>query len=180
MLSTDQEQPGLLTILHCHNTHHTVYVTTVTYHIRENIPCSPTHVIRQACCVMSPYSKDTHGTSKQPLTASDPVLQSPERRQARLEELAGGVERERALVGEAERRSRDLQARMDTIAKVCCACNSRLCILHFISTAIHYAQAVYMYHQCENEVTWHLDTFALLTGDWTSQLLGAFFVSCFH
>lgn len=44
--------------------------------------------------------------------------QSPERLQARLEELAGGVERERGLVSEAERRSRDLQARMDTIAKV--------------------------------------------------------------
>ena len=47
-------------------------------------------------------------------------MQSPERLQARLEELAGGVERERALVTEAERRSRDLQARMDTIAKVSC------------------------------------------------------------
>lgn len=46
------------------------------------------------------------------------VVQSPERLQARLEELAGGVERERGLVSEAERRSRDLQARMDTIAKV--------------------------------------------------------------
>ncbi|KAA6429432.1 MAG: hypothetical protein FRX49_00826, partial [Trebouxia sp. A1-2] len=43
---------------------------------------------------------------------------SPERLQARLEELAGGVEKERALVTDAERRSRDLQARMDTIAKV--------------------------------------------------------------
>ena len=47
-------------------------------------------------------------------------MQSPERLQARLEELAGGVEKERALVTDAERRSRDLQARMDTIAKVCC------------------------------------------------------------
>ena len=47
-------------------------------------------------------------------------VQSPERLQARLEELAGGVERERALVSEAERRSRDLQARMDAIAKVYC------------------------------------------------------------
>lgn len=47
-------------------------------------------------------------------------VQSPERLQARLEELAGGVEKERALVTDAERRSRDLQARMDTIAKVCC------------------------------------------------------------
>ena len=46
------------------------------------------------------------------------MVQSPERLQARLEELAGGVERERGLVTEAERRSRDLQARMDTIAKV--------------------------------------------------------------
>ena len=45
-------------------------------------------------------------------------MQSPERLQARLEELAGGVEKERGLVSEAERRSRDLQARMDTIAKV--------------------------------------------------------------
>ena len=46
------------------------------------------------------------------------MMQSPERLQARLEELAGGVDRERNLVTEAERRSRDLQARMDTIAKV--------------------------------------------------------------
>lgn len=45
-------------------------------------------------------------------------MQSPERLQARLEELAGGVERERGLVADAERRARDLQARMDTIAKV--------------------------------------------------------------
>ncbi len=53
------------------------------------------------------------------------VVQSPERLQARLEELAGGVERERALVSEAERRSRDLQARMDTVAKVGCHLHSR-------------------------------------------------------
>ncbi|DBA85310.1 hypothetical protein WJX79_007297 [Trebouxia sp. C0005] len=46
------------------------------------------------------------------------IVESPERLQARLEELAGGVEKERALVTDAERRSRDLQARMDTIAKV--------------------------------------------------------------
>lgn len=46
-------------------------------------------------------------------------MQSPERLQARLEELAGGVEKERGLVADAERRARDLQARMDTIAKVC-------------------------------------------------------------
>lgn len=45
-------------------------------------------------------------------------MQSPERLQARLEELAGGVDKERGLVADAERRSRDLQARMDTIAKV--------------------------------------------------------------
>ncbi|KAL0042016.1 hypothetical protein WJX77_000793 [Trebouxia sp. C0004] len=46
------------------------------------------------------------------------IVESPERLQARLEELAGGVEKERALVMDAERRSRDLQARMDHIAKV--------------------------------------------------------------
>ena len=46
-------------------------------------------------------------------------MQSPERLQARLEELAGGVEKERGLVADAERRARDLQARMDTITKVC-------------------------------------------------------------
>ena len=46
------------------------------------------------------------------------LLQSPDRLQARLEELAGSVEKERGLVTEAERRSRDLQARMDTIARV--------------------------------------------------------------
>ena len=53
-------------------------------------------------------------------------MQSPERLQARLEELAGGVEKERALVSEAERRSRDLQARMDTIAKASLLQNSVL------------------------------------------------------
>lgn len=46
-------------------------------------------------------------------------LQSPERLQARLEELAGGIDKERGLVADTERRARDLQARMDTIAKVC-------------------------------------------------------------
>ena len=44
--------------------------------------------------------------------------QSPERLKARMEEIAAAVERERAAVAEAERRLRDLQARLDTIAKV--------------------------------------------------------------
>jgi hypothetical protein len=34
-----------------------------------------------------------------------------------MEEIAAAVERERAGVAEAERRLRDLQARLDTIAK---------------------------------------------------------------
>jgi hypothetical protein len=63
---------------------------------------------------------DRLSTPDHVLTSANGV-QSPERLQARLEELAGGVEKERALVTDAERRSRDLQARMDTIAKVCCS-----------------------------------------------------------
>ena len=58
------------------------------------------------------------------------LLQSPERLQARLEELAGGVEKERGLVSEAERRSRDLQARMDTIAKASLVLQLYQCFLN--------------------------------------------------
>ena len=46
------------------------------------------------------------------------AAQSPERLKAQMEEIAAAVERERAAVAEAERRLRDLQARLDTIAKV--------------------------------------------------------------
>ena len=50
------------------------------------------------------------------------MLQSPEKLQARLEEIQRAVERERQATGEGERRARDLQARLDAVAKVgvCC------------------------------------------------------------
>ena len=60
-------------------------------------------------------------------SASLCCMQSPERLQARLEELAGGVDKERGLVADAERRSRDLQARMDIIAKVLSFCSMKTC-----------------------------------------------------
>lgn len=47
-----------------------------------------------------------------------PLLQSPERIQALLEEISGAVERERGAVADADRRARDLQARMEVIGKV--------------------------------------------------------------
>ena len=47
-----------------------------------------------------------------------PLRQSPERLKAQMEEMAAAVERERGAVADAERRLRDLQTRLDTIAKV--------------------------------------------------------------
>ena len=44
-------------------------------------------------------------------------LQSPERLEARLKELQIAVDKERVLTTEAERRSRDLQNKLETIAK---------------------------------------------------------------
>ena len=49
-------------------------------------------------------------------------MQSPEKLQARLEEIQGAVERERQAAGEGERRARDLQARLDAVAKVRAMC----------------------------------------------------------
>ncbi|KAK9816471.1 hypothetical protein WJX72_000700 [[Myrmecia] bisecta] len=46
------------------------------------------------------------------------IVESPEKLQAMLEEIQAAVERERSLVAEAERKARDLQARLDTVAKV--------------------------------------------------------------
>ncbi|KAK9843984.1 hypothetical protein WJX81_001035 [Elliptochloris bilobata] len=46
------------------------------------------------------------------------IVESPEKLQARLRETAGAVERERARLADAERHSRDLQTRLDAIAKV--------------------------------------------------------------
>ena len=43
--------------------------------------------------------------------------QSPEKLQARLRETAGALERERARLAGAERRSRELQMRLDAIGK---------------------------------------------------------------
>jgi hypothetical protein len=43
--------------------------------------------------------------------------QSPEKLQARLRDTAGAVERERLRLADAERRSRDLQTRLDAVAK---------------------------------------------------------------
>ena len=51
-----------------------------------------------------------------------PVVQSPEKLQARLEEIQRAVERERQATGEGERRARDLQARLDAVAKVGISC----------------------------------------------------------
>jgi hypothetical protein len=45
-------------------------------------------------------------------------VQSPEKLQARMEEMAAAVDRERGAVAEAERRLRDLQTRLDNISKV--------------------------------------------------------------
>lgn len=48
--------------------------------------------------------------------------QSPEKLRARMEETAAALERERGLLAEAERRLRELQARLDTISKVSLLC----------------------------------------------------------
>ena len=48
-------------------------------------------------------------------------LQSPEKLQQMLEDMHAALERERALVAEAERRHPDLQAQQEVIAKVYCA-----------------------------------------------------------
>lgn len=45
-------------------------------------------------------------------------MQSPEKFQRILADLQSAVETERGLVGEADRRSRDLQAKVDMIGKV--------------------------------------------------------------
>ena len=66
------------------------------------------------------------GAGECSLTGADPppvpLVQSPEKLQARLEEIQGAVERERQATAEGERRARDLQARLDAVAKVgvCC------------------------------------------------------------
>ncbi|EFN59885.1 hypothetical protein CHLNCDRAFT_49321 [Chlorella variabilis] len=46
------------------------------------------------------------------------IVQSPHKIQALLAELAGAVERERAMVADADRRSRELAARLDVVGKV--------------------------------------------------------------
>eukprot|EP00850_Spirogloea_muscicola_P000885 SM000003S11130 [mRNA] locus=s3:1138193:1140561:+ [translate_table: standard] len=47
------------------------------------------------------------------------IVESPEKLQRTLDELSSSVERERAAVGDAERRARDLQSKLDCVAKVC-------------------------------------------------------------
>lgn len=49
---------------------------------------------------------------------SNDSLQSPEKLEARLKELQSAVDKERTLTAEAERRSRDLQGKLDLIGKV--------------------------------------------------------------
>ncbi len=44
--------------------------------------------------------------------------QSPEKLQARMEEMAAAVDRERASVADAERQLRELHTRLDNISKV--------------------------------------------------------------
>ncbi|GAQ80464.1 hypothetical protein KFL_000540390 [Klebsormidium nitens] len=46
------------------------------------------------------------------------IVESPEKLQRTLEELGAAVERERAAIGEAERRARDLQAKLECCGKV--------------------------------------------------------------
>jgi hypothetical protein len=52
-----------------------------------------------------------------PLVCTSARAQSPEKLQARLRDTAGAVERERLRLADAERRSRDLQTRLDAVAK---------------------------------------------------------------
>lgn len=46
------------------------------------------------------------------------VVHSPQKIQSMLEEISASVERERAALADAERRSRDLASRLDTVSKV--------------------------------------------------------------
>lgn len=68
--------------------------------------------------------------------SSNPIpcarAQSPEKLQARLRETAGALERERARLADAERRSRELQMRLDAIGK---ARRSGLAALSFHSSS---------------------------------------------
>lgn len=50
--------------------------------------------------------------------ACSAAVQSPQKIQAMLEEISSAVERERGLVADADRRLRDLHARLDVISKV--------------------------------------------------------------
>ena len=55
-------------------------------------------------------------------------MQSPSKLQTRIQELGDLVARERALVGGAEQRMREVQARLDKVAWVslpACLCDSR-------------------------------------------------------
>ena len=45
-------------------------------------------------------------------------LQSPEKLQQMVEEVAAAVEKERSLISDADRRSRDCSSRADAVAKV--------------------------------------------------------------
>jgi kinetochore protein Nuf2 len=45
------------------------------------------------------------------------IVESPEKLQRTLEELGAAVEKERAAIGEAERRARDLQAKLECCSK---------------------------------------------------------------
>ncbi len=86
-------------------------------------------------------------------------MQSPEKLQARLKETAGSVERERVRLADAERHSRDLQTRLDAIAKAragpcalllyllpTCAINmlfGKCCVLWIMRGAYIYICALY-------------------------------------
>ena len=53
-------------------------------------------------------------------------MQSPEKLQATLEEMAGAVERERIAVAEAEKRLRSVTTRSEHVCKVRCHCISQV------------------------------------------------------
>ncbi|BDA42068.1 probable kinetochore protein nuf2 [Coccomyxa sp. Obi] len=64
------------------------------------------------------------------------IVESPEKLQARMGEIAAAIERERSGVADAERHLRDLQTRLDTIGKVEKDVNKAIALMEEVETEI--------------------------------------------